>query len=186
MWRMGRIEVQHFAITLLGRPSTIGTQNSCYCDTNYNPVCGMDGNTYRNFCSAGCANVQATPGECNSIPQSTLTCASLTGCVECTQLGGCTWSNDRCATSCTGDVNCVNLPTSCQSVQALVLTSWGKFLFMRLFSFLCWLVTVKSQSLAFESQNVRPRLSTQPDLIGTAGYGEKGGNKTYGQQSYIS
>ena len=59
----------------------------------------------------------------------------------------------------------------------------GDGMFMLFVSvFLCWLVTVKSQSLDLESQNVRPRLSTQPDLIGTAGYGEKGGNKTYGQQ----
>jgi hypothetical protein len=37
----------------------------CVCTTEYNPACGVDGQTYGNACEANCAGVKiASCGEC--------------------------------------------------------------------------------------------------------------------------
>ena len=40
-------------------------EQGCFCTTQYDPVCGIDGRTYSNACNAGCADMPIShPGEC--------------------------------------------------------------------------------------------------------------------------
>ena len=59
--------------------NTCVQDQGCFCPAVFDPVCGIDGNTYSNGCAAGCANMPvAHAGECGIVGD---TCGTMLGLI---------------------------------------------------------------------------------------------------------
>lgn len=114
---------------------TCGGEGTCVpvaeeCPAVYAPVCGCDGSTYGNTCSAGRvgANV-AHQGECVSDPRCAPMdargvgdCAAIVGVIwdgrRCTMIGGCSCEGSDCASVYATTLECENAQSGCRSCVA--------------------------------------------------------------------
>lgn len=56
------------SVTGWGVRAHVFERRACVCPAVYNPVCGVDGQTYSNACAAGCANAAvAHTGQCSTV-----------------------------------------------------------------------------------------------------------------------
>jgi len=104
-------------------------ENTCVCAEIYQPVCGIDGRTYGNACSAGCADMPVNhPGECGQVGD---TCGGLLG-QTCVEGNKCRYGTSAfeapfpdAAGACVARTYC-DAPADCNGLPApAVLGSWA-------------------------------------------------------------